>query len=112
MKVIEEHTSPDGVLRLVVTLGDDGDTTIGFDGYGWHTHGDLLASLADLPESEAIRQFIERLTLDDAIIAVSLADGRIIDVWLTDDPQADLRSKPPEESLAFRRWSGLAVEVE
>jgi hypothetical protein len=38
----EEVVSPDGALRLVVSR-DDSDVTIGFAGFPWHTHGDLLA---------------------------------------------------------------------
>src|SRR5438046_1455790 len=40
MTIIEEHQSPDGLLRLIVQRDDDGDIAIGFEGYPWHTHGD------------------------------------------------------------------------
>src|SRR5436190_18117200 len=39
----EEHRTPDGALTLVVSHEDD-DITIGFDGFQWHTHGDVLAA--------------------------------------------------------------------
>jgi hypothetical protein len=50
----EQHVTPDGALTLVVARDDDGDITVGFDGFPWHTHGDLLAAnypLADLSGS-------------------------------------------------------------
>ena len=111
MNIIEEHHSPDRLLRLIVTRDDDGDTMIGFDGYLWHTHGDILAALSGLTEEEAIREFIERIIGDGQIIVVSRVNGEIRDVWPTDDPQGEYKYKPPEESLEFRRWSGVSVQV-
>ncbi len=43
----EEHRTPDGALTLVVSHEDD-DITIGFDGFQWHTHGDVLAATYQL----------------------------------------------------------------
>lgn len=110
MNVVEKHTSPDGFLRLIVVREVDG--AIAFDGYSWHTHGDILASLSELSESEAIRQFVEQIIRDEQIIVVSRVNGEVQDIWPTDDPSGEFKYKPPEESLEFRRWSGLAVEVE
>jgi hypothetical protein len=111
MCIVEEHQSPDGFLRLVVTREGEGDVAIGFDGYAWHTHGDILASLSGISESEAIRQFVERIIADEQVIVVSRVNGQVRDVWPTDDPKGEFRYKPPEELLAFRRWSGVIVEV-
>jgi hypothetical protein len=99
-------------LRLIVTRENDGDVAIGFDGYAWHTHADILASLWGLSENGAIQQFVERIIGDDEIIVVSRVNGEVRDVWPTDDPRGELTYKPPEESLEFRRWSGVTVEVE
>jgi hypothetical protein len=41
MMAVERHTSPDRLIELVVIV-PDGDWTIGFVGYPWHTHGDIL----------------------------------------------------------------------
>ena len=109
MNIVEEHISPDGFLRLIVTRDDDGDITIGFDGYAWHTHGDLLASLLGLPEREAVRQFIEHITSDGQTIVISRVNGEVRDVWPTDDAGEEIKYKAAEESLEFRRWSGLPV---
>jgi hypothetical protein len=112
MKIVEEHVSPDRLLRLIVTRDDDGDVSIGFANYDWHTHGDILAELSGLPESAAIRQFVQRITRDDQILVVSRVHGDIQGVWPTDDPQGEFKYKPPEESLEFRLWSGMTVNVQ
>ena len=44
MALIERQISPDSQLQLIVDRADDGDWGVGFDGFAWHTHGDLLAS--------------------------------------------------------------------
>ena len=118
MVIAEEHYSPDRTLRLIVSR-EDGDTTIGFNKLGTnqvygHTHGDILVALSGLPESEAIRQYVERIMDDDEVIAVIRVNGEVQDVFLTDDPTGVLYSEYnlPEESFEFRRWSGLQVHVE
>ena len=55
LNLVEEHRSPDGILTLKVKREDDGDVCVGFDGYSWHTHGDILASLSGLRQDEAVR---------------------------------------------------------
>ena len=118
MLIAEEHYSPDRTLRLIVSR-ENGDTTIGFNVLGTnlfygHTHGDILVALSGLPESEAIRQYVERILNDEEIILVIRVNGEVDHVHLTDDPTGDLYSKYnlPEESFEFRRWSGLPVHVE
>ena len=112
MEILEEHYSPDGFLRLLVTRDDDGDITVGFEGYPWHTHGDILASLSGLPEQEAVREFVDQITGDEEVIVLSRVNGEVRGVWPTDDPNGEVESKLPEEMLEFRRWSGLPVDVE
>ena len=109
--IIEEHVSPDHFLRLIVTRDPDGDISIGFDRYMWHTHGDILAATTGLPISEAIRQLVGQITSGDQIIAVSRVGGIVCDVWPTEDPLHEFKYKPPEESIEFRRWSGEIVQV-
>ena len=111
MNIIEEHYSPDRFLRLIVKRDEEGDTSIGFDGYSWHTHGDILASMSGLPEAEAIREFVNQIINDYQIIVVSRINGEIRKIWPTDDPEGEDEDKLPEESLEFRRWSGAAVPV-
>jgi hypothetical protein len=109
MNVIEQHKSPDQLLSLIVVRDDEGDLSIGFDGYTWHTHGDILASLAGETEENAVRQFIERIISDKQVIAVAKVDGKVCEVWATDDPAGEFKYKPPEESIEFRYWSGTPL---
>ena len=44
------YDSPDGSLRFLVGTEDDGDVSLGFDGFAWHTHADILAAVAGIPE--------------------------------------------------------------
>ena len=111
----EEHVSPDGALKLVVARDDDGDITLGFDGYPWHTHGDLLAAsypLADIsgltPESATAR-FVQDVTGNRAVIAVQRVGADVRDVWVSADPAQDLRYRESDESLQFRYWDGTDV---
>ena len=61
----EEHVSPDGTLRLVVVRDDEGDGTLGFAGFRWHTHGDALAASypfdnsSGLTPESAARRFVQ-----------------------------------------------------
>ena len=75
MEIVEEHHSPDRLLKLIVTRDETGDFTIGFDGYTWHTHGSILASLSGLPEREAIRKYVDQIIGDSQIIVVSRVKG-------------------------------------
>ena len=111
MTTKEEHESPDKLLRLIVTLDSDNDLTIGFDGFGWHTHGDLLASISGLPETDAVRQFIDGILNGEHVIAVSRVEGIVRDVWPTDDPLGEFTYKPAEETIEFRRWSGEVIPI-
>lgn len=83
---------------------EDGDVAIGFDGYSWHTHSDSEAAVNALPEAEAIRFFVERITNNELLLAVSRIGGVIRDVWPTEDPARDLKHMPWDESIEFRWW--------
>jgi hypothetical protein len=108
LHLIEEHRSPDGILTLKVGREDDGDVCIGFDGYSWHTHGDILASLSGLRENEAVRQFFDDVIGGRAIIAVARVAGQIRDIWIADEPVPD-KYKPEDETIEFRYWDGRSV---
>ncbi|MBA3766558.1 MAG: hypothetical protein H0W99_06145 [Acidobacteria bacterium] len=45
------------------------------------------------------------------VIAVSMSEGVVQDVWITDDPASDLRYSPKEEDIRFRYWSGRAWQA-
>src|SRR5690348_7189941 len=89
MAIVERHTSPDGLLHLIVDLAEDGDWSVGFEEFEWHTHGDLLVSrYGGLPES-ALRAFIADVLASRYVIVLSWLDGKLRDVWITDDPGFD-----------------------
>jgi hypothetical protein len=105
MRIIEEHRSPDGLLRLVVRKAEDGDIIIGFDGYPWHTHPEGEPSNGDWSDTEAIRRCINRIISNGVLIAISRTKGQISDIWRSDDPANDLRYMPSDESIEFRFWN-------
>jgi hypothetical protein len=106
MEIVADYFSPDRLLRLVITREDD-DLSIGFDGYGWHTHGDVLAAISGLPAPDAVQAFVERILADDQVIAVLRIGDKIQDIWPTDGPYSELKHLQPGESMEFRRWSGI-----
>jgi hypothetical protein len=108
LHLVEQHRSTDGLLTLTVGREDDGDVSIGFDGYSWHTHADILASLSGLGKDEAVRHFVDDLLGGRAIIAVARVGGEIRDVWVADEPVPD-KYKPDDETIEFRYWDGRAV---
>jgi hypothetical protein len=42
MNILQEFTSPDRILKLVVTEGEDGEKAIECEGGDWHTYADLI----------------------------------------------------------------------
>jgi hypothetical protein len=105
---LERHVSPDRLLTFVV-YEDDGDTTLGFEEFAWHTHADLLASAMGVPQNQAVRRFVDDLIEGRTIIAIRSIGGEMRDAWITDDPHADLKYKPDNEAVTFRLWDGSPV---
>jgi hypothetical protein len=99
------YVSPDGALIFIVA-NHDGDLALGFEGYPWHTHGDILAAVSGLPISEAVKQFIEALLNGEAVVAVASVDGVVQDVWIADRPIEPDRYKPENETIVYRLWDG------
>ncbi len=112
MKTAEEHTSPDGLVRLLVCVDDDGDVSIGFDGYSWHVHADSLASRTGESKDRAVRNFVEDNLKGRSVVAVSRAAGVVRDVWLTEDPAKELRYEPEDAQIEFRYWDGSPCSAE
>jgi hypothetical protein len=107
MKDTQEHTSPDGTLRLVVWYeGDDG--ILGFDGYDWHTHGDILAKQYGLLEGEAIERFVSDILRGRAVIVISRLRAHIRDIWISSGPEEELNLRENAEQLELRYWDGTA----
>lgn len=117
MAIIERHESPDRQLTLVIDV-TDGDWTIGFDGFAWHTHGDILQAWGcdGSPES-ATRQFVDEILASRLEICVYRSEGKVTDVSIPgqydDRPLQVVFAKyaPPNETMEVRYWdSRRAVE--
>jgi hypothetical protein len=108
MHIIERHQSPDRLLSFTVKRADDGDYYLGFDGFPWHTHADILASISGLPEAAAVRRFVDALIGGRAIVAIARSGGRIRDVWVAESSAPD-KHKPDDETIEFRYWDGRSA---
>jgi len=105
----KQYVSPDGVLRLIV-LVEGADWIIGFDGYPWHTHGDILTGSAGESAEARTEKFVDALLSNRKLIAV-LKDGDCVtDVWVTEDPAQDARNLTETERVEFRYWDGTQVQ--
>lgn len=103
---VEEHVSPDGRLRFLVVADPHGDLTLGFDGFPWHTHADILASSSGMAEAEAVRRYVDDLLADKAVVALWGGAGEIRDAWISEDPARDASYPMEGEVIHLRYWSG------
>jgi hypothetical protein len=109
MHILEEHWTPDGLLKFVVGREEDGDVYLGFLGVGWHTHGDILALSSGLSEGLAVKQFVDDLLNSRMIIEVTRVAGSIRYVDVTDRPTEYEKDRQSDESIEFRYWDGTLV---
>lgn len=100
--------SPDGLLRLVVRRTAD-DTVLGFDGFSWHTHSDILQATSRDRAADAVERWIADLVDGKLVIAVAKNGDNISDIWVTEDPKAVLRFSSPDEQVEFRLWDGTRI---
>ncbi len=105
MSSARDYVSPDGRLRFTVHSDADGDVTLGFEVFPWHTHADLLAG-AGATESDAVEQFVQELLGNRSVIAISRIGGEVRDVWITYDPASESRYLSEGESVELRYWDG------
>jgi hypothetical protein len=107
---IGEYVSPDGQLKFLVTC-PDGDWTIGFDGFPWHTHGSILAELSGQDEVPAVERFLADLIGNVSVIALTRISGELTSVWVTDDPEGTSgiaeNTVRPKRQLNFGFGTGL-----
>lgn len=101
------HSSPDGLLRLRVWTSA-GDVTLGFEGFGWHTHADILAATYGMSQEAAVERFLQSVLENKEVIVISRKGSEILDVWITDDPQRELRHDSEDEAIECRFWDGTA----
>jgi len=105
VRVVERHVSPDQQLVLIAGIGNDGEKVVGFEGGNWHTHPDLIAYWLGVPESDAIRSFIDRVVRDELPIITSVDRGNTISPWISDNLPATLDSTGRTNCIV-RYWSG------
>ena len=103
--------SPDDSLKLLVTK-EDGDLSVGFEGYSWHTHADvLLAEYKTDMEEEALGRFIEDVITGRRQIVILKKAGVVADAWIDYRPDSPLYRHPgndpylePDERIEIRPW--------
>jgi hypothetical protein len=103
---VEEHISPDGRLTFLVVQGEDGDVSMGFAGFPWHTHADILAALAGLSEAEAVRRYVDDLIGGVSVVALWSVAGELRDIWVSENPERDADYPQAGESIELRFWDG------
>ena len=110
MKILQEITSPDGFLKLVVAEGADGEKAIGFEGSDWHTHADLVHYWLSIPKEKAIEQFIKAVIEDKLPIITSVDGGKTQNPWISDNLQQSIKVYG-EENCHFRLWSQSTISA-
>jgi hypothetical protein len=105
MQILEVHLTPEGLVRFIVIRTNDGDISLGFDGFPYHTHGDILASTSRLLIDAAVRQYVDALLTGRSYICIARVWGKIRDVWVTTDLRPD-KYTPQNETVEFRYWDG------
>jgi len=105
-EAVEEHISPDGLLRFRVVLGEDGDISLGFARFPWHTHADILAALTGLPEPEAVRRYVDDLIGGASVVTLWSVAGELSDIWMSENPERDAHYSQDGESIELRFWDG------
>lgn len=106
----EMHTSPDGLIALTILPEVDGDVMVGFHGFDWAITTSQLAGDSDIPEDQALKQFVHAVLSDQALIAVLFHAGEMVDIWVTSFPKSDLEFCEDDERILFRYWSGKVVD--
>src|SRR5262245_38166093 len=108
MAVRERYSSPDDACLVLIVDDDDSDVAVGFEGFEWHTHGDLLVGSYGTTQKEAVASFVHQILSDRLVIAVCSINGAVKDVRVTDDPAAEHRYAMAGEQILLRFWSGRA----
>ncbi|MEQ1789607.1 MAG: hypothetical protein ABL857_04105 [Rickettsiales bacterium] len=110
--IIKKYISPDDELTFKVIFdGEDitlGFEKTGFEGFGCHTHGDILASENNKTPKEAANLFIDDLLSDRILIVIRHKENEK-EVLFTCTPENELKYKQKDEELEFRFWSGSKI---
>ncbi|MGX1785715.1 hypothetical protein ACWIGM_03200 [Bosea sp. NPDC055332] len=100
--IVETHIDPTGSLVLAVDRADEGLISIGFQGFEWHTHPELLVGEYGPTAALALEAFKRALMGDELVIAIVRRDHRMVDVSVSDEPPFVSEG----ETLEQRYWSG------
>ncbi len=111
------QTSPDGLLTLVGIQDTDGDITIGFEGFYWHTHGDLLATpwldmqQEPLDPHDAAVAFISSIVTNQVPLVLHFISSKLKDVWGMGPGDMPPGHGAPDDSFEIRYWDGTQIDV-
>lgn len=101
---------PDVPLNLIFSK-PDGDLTVGFEGYEWHTHGSILRAEYEVESDEvALGHFINDLYAGRLEVVLIRTEGSITDAWMTSRKDSATYQDPhsfslgPGERLEVRGW--------
>ncbi len=99
---ITKYLSPDGQLTLLV-ISEPDDITIGFEGFPWHTHGDILA-LRSGTLDYAVANFVADILEDRSVICVTRVAGVITDVHIQSRYEGNDKYQSVDETVEWRYW--------
>ncbi len=105
MSETQQYQSPDGLLRLFVDREDD-DTMVGFEGFQWHTHADLLTPAYGPTEDEAVANFVRDILGDRIVIVVARIACEVKEISVTDEPANEWKYVPDGQIIELRYWHG------
>ena len=108
----EHYSTPDATLTLLVQRDDD-DITLGFNGYTWHTHADIIAELRQQTDPEhALKSYLDDLFHDRLPIILVKKAGVLTEPYVPDFPEEPIETKyyEPDESYELRYWSGPSAQ--
>lgn len=94
----------------LLVVREDGDVSVGFDGYSWHTHPEVLVAKYELigesvaTPDEAVQRFLRDLQSNAAPIVVLRKAGKISDVWTVVGKPED-KYLEADETQETRYWS-------
>ena len=105
---MQSYRSLDGLLTFLTHVDDDGDITLGFEGFDWHTHGDLLVGRFGSDPADATAGFVKALLSDGLLIELLYVGEELFSVAIIDD---DDNMNLHDEDLTVRRryWSGATT---